>query len=687
MNWLYYLLEANLYLAVFYGYYRLFLHQETFYSINRYYLIIATCISFALPLFQVGYINRYFPAAPIVTASAAQPEAGSSRLSSSALSSSGLVSPDHVSPAITGTSSPEAATLQPVPMQEGPITNILKHISISPLLSNLFLAIYLVIASGFLIKMMISLFQILHIFTHANKTKAGEVIYVELDSTQTAFSFFNMLFINPGLSRKETVLEHELVHIRQNHTVDVLFFELVQIVSWFNPVTYLIKEDIKLVHEYIADELTTDTGIQKHDYALFIIENSFGIIPNQLSNQIFNQSLIKRRINMLNKQKSGGLAKLRFLLLLPLTSGLLLTSTMAFSKEYLLVDLLPAPSVTGTSIQRSVKQPFTYSASDNVKDRSGIFILKIAFAGKGAEEVMTNVDERAIYLNGELITARNFWGVGDYSTKKILSPVAAAKKYGSAAKYGALEFTGSQIKLVNNKIYSPQAPPPPPIVKFPLPKHPNVPSAPTAPSKVKFALPKKPATPPAPPKEKSSQPTTAPDGVPEIQITTPAEPVPASLHEEIEIALLKKTVAPAEPSGFKIMPRNRPATQLALTDVKIMAADQPALTAVKIMPAKKPVLTNVKITAADQPAAQPAVKKITIIPADRPTLTGVKIMSAKKPVLTNLKITASDQPAAQPALKKITIMPADQPTLRNVEIMPAKKPALTNLKIMATKKQ
>jgi hypothetical protein len=139
--------------------------------------------------------------------------------------------------------------------------------------------------------------------------------------------------------------------------VDVLFFELVQIVSWFNPITYFIKEDIKLVHEYIADELTTSVSIQKHDYALFIIENSFGVIPNQLSNQIFNHSLIKRRIKMLNKQKSGGLAKLKFLLLVPLTGGLLFTSTMAFSKEYVLFDLLPQDNLTGENMLQDVPKP------------------------------------------------------------------------------------------------------------------------------------------------------------------------------------------------------------------------------------------------------------------------------------------------------------------------------------------
>ena len=60
MNWLYYLLEANLYLAVFYAFYRMFLHQETFYSLNRYYLITATILSFILPVLQVGYLNNIF---------------------------------------------------------------------------------------------------------------------------------------------------------------------------------------------------------------------------------------------------------------------------------------------------------------------------------------------------------------------------------------------------------------------------------------------------------------------------------------------------------------------------------------------------------------------------------------------------------------------------------------------------
>ena len=60
MNWLYYLLEANLYLALFYGCYHLLFHKETFYTLNRYFLIGSTFLAFALPLLQIGYLHSFF---------------------------------------------------------------------------------------------------------------------------------------------------------------------------------------------------------------------------------------------------------------------------------------------------------------------------------------------------------------------------------------------------------------------------------------------------------------------------------------------------------------------------------------------------------------------------------------------------------------------------------------------------
>lgn len=288
MNWLYYLLEANIYLTVFYVLYRLLLHRETFYTISRYYLIVSTITAFALPMIQIGYLHSFLK------------------------------------------KQSEVVSVVIVQQQD-------KGISIATMIT----IIYIIIVIGFSIKMISNLTKIIMFSLRSKKERKGEVILVELTGTETAFSFFNLLFMNPSAEGKDTVLTHEMVHIRQRHSLDILFFEIIQLLNWFNPCTYFMKKDVKLIHEFIADEETTNTDIQKHEYAMFLIQNSFGVIPNQLTNQIFNQSVLKRRINMLNKKRSSGTTKLRLLFVLPVLGGMLCSSSMAFTKDYAVLDLYP----------------------------------------------------------------------------------------------------------------------------------------------------------------------------------------------------------------------------------------------------------------------------------------------------------------------------------------------------------
>lgn len=291
MNWLYYLLEANLYLALFYGCYHLLFHKETFYTINRYFLIGATLLAFALPLLQIGYLNSFFQ----------QPEY-------------------------------EALTTGP----GRPIAN-----DGSDLVKLGISSLYALVVIFFSLKLLRDLYQIIALSKTTKRHQDGQVVHIQLEQGKSAFSFFNLLFIPADVAGKETILKHEMVHIQQKHSLDILFFEIVQILNWFNPVSYLIKKDIKLLHEYIADELTTNEEIQKHDYALFLIRNSFGAEMKQLSNQIFNPSILKQRINMLNREKSTGRARLKLLLAVPLVGGMLCASTVAFTKDYGVVDLYP----------------------------------------------------------------------------------------------------------------------------------------------------------------------------------------------------------------------------------------------------------------------------------------------------------------------------------------------------------
>jgi hypothetical protein len=288
MDWLYYLLEANLYLAIFYCFYCLFLQNETFYNSNRYFLLIATLASFVLPVLQIGFLK--------------------------------------------------------LPIQQDLIPTSEVRLREANVAVNWLYISYLIIACCFAFKLCLNIYSILKIWFTAKRYTTGDITLVEINGETTAFSFFNLLFIHPEFVHQPSVLKHEMVHIKQRHSFDVLFFELIQVICWFNPTLYFLKKEIKLLHEYIADDITTSNDVQKHEYALFLIQNSFGIKVQPITNQIFNQSILKRRINMLNKKRTAGWARLRLLLAVPLAGAMLCTSTMAFTKDYGYVDLLPEKS-------------------------------------------------------------------------------------------------------------------------------------------------------------------------------------------------------------------------------------------------------------------------------------------------------------------------------------------------------
>jgi len=303
MSWLYYLLEANLYLILFYGFYRLFLHKETFYGLNRYYLIFSSILAFVLPFFQLGFLVKEM-----------------------VVNYSGNLEIE----------------------ESESIFN----------LGNGFLFFYVMVSILLTLKVLWGLRHISKLMQNADKNRENGITFIEIKNSKIAFSFFNLLFIDPEINQKATVLKHEMVHIKQKHSVDILLFEFVQISSWFNPIIYFIKNDIKLIHEYLADEATTKKDIAKYDYALFLIQNSYGNQEVTLSNHFFNSSLLKNRISMLNQKKSAKWARLKLLLALPIVGGMLCTSTMAFTKDYAVVDLFPKKA-TGLNIklQDTVKRP------------------------------------------------------------------------------------------------------------------------------------------------------------------------------------------------------------------------------------------------------------------------------------------------------------------------------------------
>jgi BlaR1 peptidase M56 len=298
MSWLYYLLEANLYLILFFAFYYLVLRRETFYQYNRAYLLVTSALAFIIPFVQLGMLKP----APIVPS-------GQLRITQIYYDTVSVSSS-----VVTDTSWTK---------------------------EDYYLAAYLLIACCLLINLGIKIYKLIRLSQLNSHKTTDKWKIIETEKNKGAFSFFSYLFVSPEMALSETVIAHELVHIRQKHSWDIIYFELIKVVSWFNPIVYLLQHSIKELHEFIADSEIAGDGNNINQYTDFLLGNAYGIPESQLTNNLFNKSLLKKRIMMLHQKRSGTSARLKYLLVLPLSAGLLCASTLAFAKNYGWIDIAP----------------------------------------------------------------------------------------------------------------------------------------------------------------------------------------------------------------------------------------------------------------------------------------------------------------------------------------------------------
>ena len=142
-------------------------------------------------------------------------------------------------------------------------------------------------------------------------------------NSQIAFSFFKSVFMGDKVLETDykSVIAHELVHIKQRHTYDLLFFELMRIVCWFNPLVYVYQSRVSELHEFIADAHAAK--INKKEHYQLLLSQVFETQNISFINQFFKSSLIKKRIVMLQKTQSKKIGQLKYLLLVPMVLGML----------------------------------------------------------------------------------------------------------------------------------------------------------------------------------------------------------------------------------------------------------------------------------------------------------------------------------------------------------------------------
>lgn len=274
-----YLLETTLCLVVLFPVYWFFLRKDTFYQVNRFYLLSMVIFSMILPLLPMHFIASGPPSSWMIQFDPV------------------LITPSKVQHTLSA------------------------HMQWIELAAVVYFSGVLV----FFLRFGIQLLQLQRITRRfgIRERKGQKVVFI--DRGYSPFSFFRLVFINEEVLPQgslQTILEHERVHIRQYHSLDMILLKIATILQWFNPIIWLTGREMKILHEYLADEGVLQSGISPSRYQQMILDETLGIHVNSLTNN-FNVSILKKRITMMTKPKSGNWAISKMLIALPALASLL----------------------------------------------------------------------------------------------------------------------------------------------------------------------------------------------------------------------------------------------------------------------------------------------------------------------------------------------------------------------------
>jgi hypothetical protein len=155
---------------------------------------------------------------------------------------------------------------------------------------------------------------------------------VRINDSIPPFSFLNFIFLsanykNISATDLQQIKDHEKVHVKQFHTIDLILVELSAVMFWFNPFIVYLKKSLQEIHEYIADEKTAGSGGSKKEYAALLLSLSSDLKSPAILNLTagFTEPQIIRRLQAMIKKRSEPMDRLRFLILIPLTAVMLLS--------------------------------------------------------------------------------------------------------------------------------------------------------------------------------------------------------------------------------------------------------------------------------------------------------------------------------------------------------------------------
>ena len=324
-----YILKSSVLLVLMYLGYILFLKRETFFNHNRWFLLLGLVTAFILPLI---YIPEY------------------------------------------------------IYIEETPITNVPINYNFIPaevtpqdqafdwvaLLST----IYFIGLIIFLIQFLLQFGSLAYLLLRNAKNKEGIYTYVVVKNKISPFSFFKWIVYNPNLyNNKELqlILNHERVHARQWHSADIICSRLACVIFWFNPLVWLYHKDIEQNLEYIADNEAQNQADSEKNYQHLLLKTSVGNTNINLTSNFYN-SLIKKRIVMLQKNRSQSINRWKSLFILPFLILFLMSVNRKEIYEY--IDIEPTSEIYEQSQPEETIEILFYATTTDTEFKSAETKLK-----------------------------------------------------------------------------------------------------------------------------------------------------------------------------------------------------------------------------------------------------------------------------------------------------------------------
>jgi len=439
---LFYILQVIICSGILYGYYHFALRNKKFHSYNRYYLLAAVIISITIPFLNIPV---YF--SPVNEQIAA------------------------------------IQTLKVIFLANNERAGIHSSTNLNTGIftwENIFKLFYFLLAGFIFIRFLIGLFYIRSLLRKYIAEKLDRIYFINTEEPGTPFSFFKWIFWNKKIDlqsgKGEQIFRHELFHIQQRHSWDIIFIELLIAVFWINPFFYLIKKEVRAIHEFLADEFAVNEN-DKWSYAELLLLQVLSAPHKQLINSFFHNHL-KRRIAMITSSKKPGYQYLRKLMVLPVATFVVALFAFTYKTKH---NKIESQLLNKEQTKDDASQPKKILLTDNkgnidsrniilknatIKDKHGkMSYLPSLTAPMFYKDTVKPLDGVLFVINGkerpDIKSTSDLDSImtpNEIGTIKILKGSSAIAKYGEKGKKGVIEIDTKgqkeEIKVNgNNKVH------------------------------------------------------------------------------------------------------------------------------------------------------------------------------------------------------------------------------------------